>query len=435
LRKNRLIWAAEGDTAQHFLDWDASDTDAIPYLEAPEAADKKPPPQRAVAHRRSSGAAVVEAAALLAQVPPSSADDYDTWVRVGMACHHADPGPEMMETWARWSQSSGKYRDGECGKKWAGFADGHSSPVTLATVAHLAGKVRGGASATSAAAGVPDVVVEAILADRRMAATWQKKRRDIQTAEEYHHAIARLGLELAWNDSTISAALVSWHSKHGGTKPDAGRIIEAHRTLAGDTDDKSDNDRDLEALGTLLGHPVDAIQRVGGDEMAIYYLVLSGTPPIRIRIGDADAMMTRNKFRSACFGSKYGPVVQVSVRAWDQMLILMKRVMENVDEVDSDPSATLVFWLRKYLKTSYDGEEWQKAFEYNAPLVKDGSIYFHGPRLSQWLISQAYRVTHTELYHQLRRLGFKGAVLSHNKTSRYYRAMPVTAARDLGILS
>ena len=54
------------------------------------------------------------------------ADDYDSWLRVGMALHAAGA---PCDDWDRWSQSSAKYKPGDCAKRWAGFGRGDGVTV------------------------------------------------------------------------------------------------------------------------------------------------------------------------------------------------------------------------------------------------------------------------------------------------------------------
>ena len=57
----------------------------------------------------------------LQALDPLRADDYDSWVRVGMALHTVDES--LLPEWERWSQQSSKYRPGECEKKWRSFSN------------------------------------------------------------------------------------------------------------------------------------------------------------------------------------------------------------------------------------------------------------------------------------------------------------------------
>lgn len=71
----------------------------------------------------------------LAAIPPADADDYDTWVQVGMALHSVGDDA-LLNDWIDWSATSGKFEPGACEGKWRSF-NGHG--VTLGTLAHLAG--------------------------------------------------------------------------------------------------------------------------------------------------------------------------------------------------------------------------------------------------------------------------------------------------------
>lgn len=63
-------------------------------------------------------------------------DDYEVWVRVGMALHHASGGT-AMDVWDQWSSRSAKYKPDEMPRKWHSFGKG-ANPVTLGTLAHYA---------------------------------------------------------------------------------------------------------------------------------------------------------------------------------------------------------------------------------------------------------------------------------------------------------
>lgn len=71
-----------------------------------------------------------DAADLLLRLSPARADDYDTWLMVGMALHAM--GDEGLRLWDAWSSRNAKYVPGECNDKWRTFDD---TGVTLATVA------------------------------------------------------------------------------------------------------------------------------------------------------------------------------------------------------------------------------------------------------------------------------------------------------------
>ncbi len=73
----------------------------------------------------------------LASVPAADADDYDTWVKVGMALHSVGDD-SLLSDWISWSASSGKFEPGVCEAKWRTF-NAAAGGVSLGTLAHLAG--------------------------------------------------------------------------------------------------------------------------------------------------------------------------------------------------------------------------------------------------------------------------------------------------------
>lgn len=64
---------------------------------------------------------------------------YQTWIKIGMALHHHFNGStEGLSTWATWSQRSAKFPGyDELERHWNSFGS-HPSPVTIASVMHMA---------------------------------------------------------------------------------------------------------------------------------------------------------------------------------------------------------------------------------------------------------------------------------------------------------
>jgi hypothetical protein len=76
----------------------------------------------AAEHKPSTAADTPRALDLLAHIPESDADNYTSWIEVGMALHSVDPG--LLHDWTEWSRSSAKFDEETCLKKWAGFKGG-----------------------------------------------------------------------------------------------------------------------------------------------------------------------------------------------------------------------------------------------------------------------------------------------------------------------
>jgi hypothetical protein len=61
------------------------------------------------------------------------ADDYETWLAVGMALHSVDDS--FLTEWDNWSRQSSKYKPGDCEKKWKSFK---RQGVAIGSLAHMA---------------------------------------------------------------------------------------------------------------------------------------------------------------------------------------------------------------------------------------------------------------------------------------------------------
>lgn len=67
---------------------------------------------------------------------PNNDLDYEIWIRIGMALHHASHG-EAYELWRKWSATSSKHDEANMQKKWHSFGKS-ANPVTLGTLVHYA---------------------------------------------------------------------------------------------------------------------------------------------------------------------------------------------------------------------------------------------------------------------------------------------------------
>jgi hypothetical protein len=91
-------------------------------------------------HRADLGGKTVdvnelELAEMLSHVPNNDLD-YEEWIKIGMALHHATGGA-AFDLWDRWSQQSSKYDDTSMQYKWHSFGRS-ANPVTLGTLVHYA---------------------------------------------------------------------------------------------------------------------------------------------------------------------------------------------------------------------------------------------------------------------------------------------------------
>ena len=85
-------------------------------------------------HRDVSGEDIANAAKWLEQLKPERCDDYDSWLKVGMAL--SELGEVGLALWDRWSAKSKKYEPGVCRKKWSTITPGDG--ITLFSLRHWA---------------------------------------------------------------------------------------------------------------------------------------------------------------------------------------------------------------------------------------------------------------------------------------------------------
>lgn len=72
---------------------------------------------------------------ILAHLTQSQVDDYDTWLRVGMALH-ADG--QSCSVWDEWSKRSPKYQDGACERHWKTFGNYSGTNVGIGSIIQMA---------------------------------------------------------------------------------------------------------------------------------------------------------------------------------------------------------------------------------------------------------------------------------------------------------
>lgn len=91
-------------------------------------------PMERGAHTHSGGRDLLAAARCLQRI---AADDYDTWIRAGMALKTSLGDVTGYALWRNWSARSAKYDPEECRRKWEQLPG--DSAITLGTLVYLAG--------------------------------------------------------------------------------------------------------------------------------------------------------------------------------------------------------------------------------------------------------------------------------------------------------
>jgi len=90
----------------------------------------------AAEHQPATEDDIARAQELVKHIPPL--DDYDRWLRVGMALHSVSAG--LLSDWVDWSKGCSNFDEDECMAKWQSF---RSSGTTIGTLHYLADTLGG----------------------------------------------------------------------------------------------------------------------------------------------------------------------------------------------------------------------------------------------------------------------------------------------------
>ena len=78
----------------------------------------------------------------LPRLRPSRADDYESWLKVGMALHSISEDPDrskiLLLMWDDWSQRSKKFKADVCAEKWSSFSTNRDTQITVGSLAKWA---------------------------------------------------------------------------------------------------------------------------------------------------------------------------------------------------------------------------------------------------------------------------------------------------------
>ena len=98
-------------------------------------------------------------------LPLEAVDDHDIWIAIGQSLHSLDDS--LLDDWDEWSRQSGKYRKGECKKRWRSFDKGGAR--TLGSLFHHAKENGWKPSEDYKAMGVDDLTLEQAIKDLEQA--------------------------------------------------------------------------------------------------------------------------------------------------------------------------------------------------------------------------------------------------------------------------
>ena len=135
---------------------------------------------------------------MLSHVEP---DEYETWLRVGMALK-SDLGDDGLNLWAGWSRQSDKFKYGECEKKWRGFDD--EGRISLGTLYYLAceGGYRPQGGRPSSANGVAPTLDKIVRVGTGADLTWELTKGDVTVRMTQTQLCTQARFRIAWHAAT-----------------------------------------------------------------------------------------------------------------------------------------------------------------------------------------------------------------------------------------
>ena len=214
---------------------------------------------------------ITRARTYLASVPAADADDYDAWLRVGMALHSVDDS--LLADWIQWSTISGKFEPGACEAKWRTFSAA-AGGVSIGTLAHLSGHEK---SRTSPAVRLPSPLPDSSAPNPTPTIG---KLLKLESNELLDLLRQQLGDRLRWNLFTKVIELDEKpleHIEHFYLQLSQ-QGVKVTKDLAADAVHVVALENPYDPVRNYLEHVVDHVQPVPIDHIATAYLRPGDTP-------------------------------------------------------------------------------------------------------------------------------------------------------------
>jgi predicted P-loop ATPase len=214
---------------------------------------------------------ITRARTYLASVPAADADDYDAWLRVGMALHSVDDS--LLADWIQWSTISGKFEPGACEAKWRTFSAA-AGGVSIGTLAHLSGHEK---SRTSPAVRPPSPLPDSSASNPTPTIG---KLLKLESNELLDLLRQQLGDRLRWNLFTKVIELDEQpleHIEHFYLQLSQ-QGVKVTKDLAADAVHVVALENPYDPVRNYLEHVADHVQPVPIDQLATAYLRPGDTP-------------------------------------------------------------------------------------------------------------------------------------------------------------
>lgn len=249
----------------------------LPIAEAPSVLIQEMlrTPSAPLLHTPSDIDETERARAYLDNIPASAAEDYDEWLKVGMALHSVGDDA-LLADWVQWSSASGKFKPGECELKWQTFKS-DAGGVGLGTLHHMAGGLHPRKAAISALKAALGPTHEKVLKAEKSSASQMLK---LEPDELLRMLRQQLGDRLRYNIFTHNVEI------DGRPVEDlehyylqlADQAVKASKELASDSLVYIARENQFDPVRAYLDDVADRVEPASIDHIASKYLRPSDQP-------------------------------------------------------------------------------------------------------------------------------------------------------------
>ncbi len=329
-----------------------------------------------------------------------------------------------------------------------------SSPPASTSVAELARRIAQSLRLVANAQPPFDKFQALCSTDERVQKTWDKQRRDLESASEYDLAMANLCVRAGWSDQESADLLVAMRRKHGADpklRPGYYGLTLAKARLS--VQEAEDIEEAFDVVErTLRGEPtetrpLDAVNRILESSIAEVEKLKLDPPEYRIVLKDGrgTTFLSRELQTFAGFERRYFELADAWIRkpkrpgGWPNIRkLLAQHVARPEKQVDMGPEAleggAVQEWLAEYLTQMQPKQrEELRSFDGSRPWVEDGFIYFRLNDFRQYVDrSLGIRISDRRMPKYLRAAGIERGVRRVNATTRsYWKVRGI--AKDSGV--
>lgn len=277
----------------------------------------------------------------LPKIGPPYVDEYESWLKVGLAIHHCKPSLRGLAEWDDWSKQSKKYEPDACMKKWQTFgaAGTHPNPVGVGTLMRWAGM---SSEASERSIGVIETVMNGVDARGSGDVSDEERTRILEGVS-----------------GALGVRIIDWIKRGTEEKRATFHLVaeHPHRTVV------------MEA----------------------------GVMPeiVTVCIGGGAAVMSLRSFAAALLESRLNHAIPPGLsKGWQGTVVRsLSRIVKEIAVPDDTAAAELEEVIDAYLADTRCGAEFTpETAKANLPFYHEGRLYISAPHVSRWMRREGIRL-------------------------------------------